>query len=202
MKNLVVKSVSKQVNENGAELELTNTENKSQIQYLVKKEIVVYGVKPTIDEETFKTKIGGTLSAMYIFRYQYNNSSGWTLNSTDVDISEYGITLEGQPQKNDSIVISCANDEISSVKYSQNIEIYVGIENELFNYVGVNCANPNIAFIVSGLQENGIRVSVLNQANKRAEIYLYSGLKTAIATVLTFDYYESATIEILVAKVV
>lgn len=197
MKNLVVKSVSKQVNENGAEIELTNTENKSQIEYLVKKEIVVNGVKPTIDKETFKTKIGGTLSDNYIFRY----TTVWTLNSEEVDLSEYGITLEGNSQNNDTIIVSCEDDEVSSIKYQQNIEIYVGVENELFNYFSVNCENPNIAFIVSGIQGNGIRVNILSQANKRAETYLYSGLKTAIVTVLTFDYYESATIEILVAKV-
>lgn len=198
MKNLVVKSVSKQVNENGAELELTNTENKSQIEYLVKKEIVVNGVKPTIDKETFKTKIGGTLASSYIFRF---SSGNWTLLSEEVDLSEYGITLEGEVHNDDIIIVSCADDEVSSIKYQQSIEIYIGVENELFNYFSVNCKNPNIAFIVSGIQGNGIRVGVLNQANRRAETYLYSGLKTAMVTVLTFDYYGSATIEILVAKV-
>lgn len=197
MKNLVVKSVSKQVNENGAEIELTNTENKSQIEYLIKKEIVVNGVKPTIDKETFKTKIGGTLASSYIFRY----TTVWTLNSEEVDLSEYGITLEGEVCNDDIIIVSCADDKVSSIQYQQSIEIYVGLENELFNYVSVNSENPSIAFNISGLQGNGIRVNVLSRANKTAETYLYSGLKTAIVTVLTFDYYESATIEILVAKV-
>lgn len=198
MKSLVVKSISKQLNENGVEVELTNSENKSQIEYLVKKEIVVRGVKTEIDKATFKTKIGGTLSNNYIFRF---SSGNWTLNSEEVDLSEYGITLEGEVHNDDIIIVSCADDEVSSIKYQQSIEIYVGVENELFNYFSVNCENPNIAFIVSGVQGNGVRVSVLNQANKRAESYLYSGLKTAMVTILTFDYYESATIEILVAKV-
>lgn len=54
-----------------------------------------------IDLDTFRTEISNT-SGTYVFLY----STAWTLNSTEVDISDYGITVTGTPIAADAISIA------------------------------------------------------------------------------------------------
>jgi hypothetical protein len=94
MKSLVVKGILTQLNDNGTELELGTNQFKAECEYIDKKTITIKSVKVTIDKDTFKTKMGGTLSNSYYYFQRVDNKWDMYGGAENVDLSEYGITLE------------------------------------------------------------------------------------------------------------
>ena len=201
MKSLVTTEQIKQVTDNGTELKLVSSQVKRECEYIVKKEISLKAVKVTIDKDTFKTAIGGTLSSSYYY-FQYLDNK-WDLygGAENVNLADYGITLDGDVFENDKINVFCdiVANEVTSTRYDQTLTVYRGAENEKFNYVNIFCDVPNISFVI------GYGTVYINN--------IYSGIKYKTESFFTSDwssanisaslvgYFDEATIKIIVAKV-
>lgn len=201
MKSLVITEQAKQVNDNGTELKLVSSQIKRECEYIVKKEISLKAVKVTINKETFKSAIGGTLSRSYYY-FQYLENK-WNLYDVadNVNLADYGITLDGDTFENDKIYVFCDTvaNVVTSTRYDQTLTVYRGAENEKFNYVNIFCDVPNISFVI------GYGTVYINN--------IYSGIKYKTESFFTSDwssanisaslvgYFDEATIKIIVAKV-
>ena len=204
MKSLVVKEITTQLDDNGLELELGTNQIKSECEYITKKEITLKAVKVTIDKDTFKTAMGGTLSESYYYFERTTNKWDMYDGAENVDLADYGITLDGTVNNGDRIYVYCDTDNnvVTSTNYEQTLVIYRGADNELFNYVNISCEVPNITFAVASVQSGGYTISVLGNVFKKAENYLKTNYKTAQITAYTSGYYDTVTVSIIVAKVI
>ena len=203
MKSLVVKEISTQLDENGLELELGTNQIKSECEYITKKEITLKAVKVTIDKDTFKTAIGGTLSEDYYYFQKTGNQ--WDLygGAENVDLADYGITLDGTTYEDDRVYVYCdtVNNVVTSTNYEQTLEIYRGASNEKFNYINISCEIPNVSFTVSSVQSGGSTINVLSNVLKKTENFFKSEYPTAKIIATTSGYYDTVTVSIIVAKV-
>ena len=204
MKSLVVKEISTQLNDNGTELELDTSQFKAECEYIVKKEVTISSVKVTIDKDTFKTKMGGTLSNSYYYFQRVDNKWNMYGGAEDVDLSEYGITLDGEVNEDDRLYVYCdtVNNVVTSTEYNQYLMIYSGAEKEYFNYVSLFCLVPNVRFMVGYIQSGVGEMSIYSEMSMKSENLLYSDYSQAIIRVTTKGYYDTATIKIIVAKVI
>ena len=88
MKSLVVSQNIKQITDNGTEQEIATSQTKREYEYFDKKEVSIKAVKVTIDGDTFKTAIGGTLSSSYYY-FEYSGSQ-WDMydGAENVDLAD------------------------------------------------------------------------------------------------------------------
>ena len=202
MKSLVVKEVSTQLNDNGTELELGTNQFKAECEYIDKKTITIKSVKVTIDKDTFKTKMGGTLSENYYYFYREDNK--WNLydGAENVNLAEYGIALDGEINEEDRVYIYCdtVNNEVTSTEYRQRIVVYKA--DGKFNYVNISCDVSNFAFSLASITSGGYELSLYGNVKLKTETLFSTDYTNCQITASTKGYYESATINIIVAKVI
>lgn len=205
MKSLVANEIIKQISDNGTELKLGSSQVKRDCEYITKKDIVVSGVKIAINKDTFISAVGGTLSReSYIFRYKNGNNTGWSLDDVGtVNLADYGITFDGTLNKGDMIYVYCdtVNNKITSYKYSQYIVVYEGSQYEYFNYANITCDNSQMSFALT--HNPNYNISLIGEITTKAELFFKSNYQH-LTIVASYDggYYEQATINIVVAKVV
>ena len=199
MKSIVVKEVVTQLNDDGTELEITTSQHKRDCEYIIKKEILMSTCKLSVDKDAFKTAMGGTLSNdSYYFSF---DGTDWKYGGNAIELSDYGITLEGTPKNTDYFYVYCdtVNNVVTNWEFTQNQnEIYIGGANEECNYININSQIPNMAFNVSS---GDYGVSVIGGVKVKSENFVsnYPNLKiTASCT----GYYEPTVITIILAKVV
>lgn len=202
MKSLVSNETIKQVNENGAELKLETVQTKQTCEYITKKQITVVAIKVSIDKDTFKSAIGGTLSKeTYYFQY---TGSQWNLYdiADNVTLADYGITIEGTSNNGDRIYVYCdtTNNIVKETKYDQSLTIFNGTG--IFNYVNISCDSPLISFSVFSVQPNGIEVSVYGNMKIKSENFLKNTYSNARIKMFALGDYGTSEINIIVAKVV
>ena len=88
----------------------------------------------SVEEDTFKTKVDNT-DGLYEFRKDGEN---WGLDVDgnlvfdDVDLSEYGISFEGEDKDRDTIVVILENSNIIFSSYEQACNIF---ENKTINFI-------------------------------------------------------------------
>lgn len=204
MKSLVVNQLVKQIDDNGTELKLEKTQIKRDCDYIATKEITLKAVKVTIDKDTFKTAIGGTLSSSYYY-FEYYNSQ-WDLygGAENVSLADYGITLDGNIVEGDRVYVFCdtAKNEVTSTRYDQTLTVYRGADNEKFNYVNISCDVPNISFLIGTVSGGGYVNTIYGGVNYKTESFFTSNYTTAKITASLVGYFDTATIKIIVAKVI
>lgn len=203
MKSLVVSQNIKQITDNGTEQEIATSQTKREYEYFDKKEVSIKAVKVTIDGDTFKTAIGGTLSSSYYY-FEYSGSQ-WDMydGAENVDLADYGIILEGNVLEYDRVYVYCdtVKNEVTGTDYNQEIVIYSGVDKEIFNYANISCDVPTIRFAI--LQKpNNSDVSILGTIKQKAEIFFSNDYKTAKIRASVSGYFDVATIKIIVAKVI
>ena len=204
MKSLVVNQLVKQIDDNGTELKLEKSQIKRDCEYIATKEITIKAVKVTIDENAFKTAIGGTLSRNYYY-FQYSDNQ-WNMydGAENVDLADYGITLDGDILEDDRVYVYCdtAKNEVKYTEYQQEMSLYRGTDTEKFNYVNISCEVPNFTFAVYSVQSGGYNYSVLGGAIYKSENFLATDYKTAKINAFVKGYFDETTIKIIVAKVI
>ena len=83
---------------------------------LTTSEELVSRLEIAIDNEIFIVKVENVVGT-YLFTY---DGTDWVLNSTVVDIAEYGITITGTPIENDSITVEVTeSDGVYSITYTE-----------------------------------------------------------------------------------
>ena len=203
MKSLVVSQNIKQITDNGTEQEIATSQTKREYEYFDKKEVSIKAVKVTIDEDKFKTAIGGTLSSSYYY-FEYSGSQ-WDMydGAENVDLADYGITLEGTVLEYDRIYVYCdtAKNVVTGTDYEQELTIYIGVDKEIFNYVNISCDVPTIRFAIYS-KPSGSYISILGTIKQKAEIFFSNDYKTAKISAYVSGYFDVATIKIIVAKVI
>ena len=198
MKSIVVKEVVTQLNDDGTELELSTSQYKRNCENIIKKEILMTTCKVDIDKDTFISAMGGTLSSSYHFTF---DGTDWKYSNNTITLSDYGITLEGNPKTNDYIDVYCdtVNNVVTNWVFSQNNnEIYVGGENEMCNYINITSPIPNMTFNVSATTYS---VSVIGNVKTKVENFISDYPKLKITASCT-GYYEPMVVTIILAKVV
>lgn len=203
MKSLVVSQNIKQITDNGTEQEISTSQTKREYEYFDTKETTIKAVKVTIDGDIFKTAIGGTLSSNYYY-FEYSGSQ-WDMydGAENVDLADYGITLDGNIVEYDRVYVYCdtAKNIVTGTDYQQELTIYSGVDKEIFNYVNISCDVPTIRFAI--LQKpNNSDISILGTIKQKAEIFFSSDYKTAKIRAYVSGYFDSATVKIIVAKVI
>lgn len=202
MKSLVVKEISTQLNDNGTELELNTNQFKANCECIDKKVITITSVKVTIDKDTFKTKMGGTLSENYYYFYREDNK--WNLydGAENVNLAEYGITLDGEINEEDRVYIYCdtVNNEVTSTEYRQQLVIYKA--GGKFNYVNISCDVSNFTFNLYSVTSGGYELSLYGNAKIKTETLFSTDYTNFQVVASTKGYYDTATINIIVAKVI
>ena len=91
----------------------------------------------SVDEETFTNKIGVGNYSVYQFIYDNANST-WRLNNVSVDIEDYGITIDGTPAQNDTIIVGISlktqlKDEVLTKSILAGTTQFF-IQDEIFDY--------------------------------------------------------------------
>ena len=78
-----------------------------------------------VDRTAFTTKVGAANRGTYTFTY---SSSNWTLSGSNVTLSDYGITYNGTPADNDTIVVKYITGILLpnnvSQQQLQEVEVY------------------------------------------------------------------------------
>jgi hypothetical protein len=201
MKSLVVKQVSTQINDNGTELELGTNQFKANCEYIDKKVVTITSVKVTIDKDTFKTKMGGTLSNSYYYFSREDNQWNLYNGADNVNLAEYGITLDGEVNEDDRLYVYCdtVNNVVTSTGYQQQIVVYKA--DGKFNYVNIACDVSNATFNIYSVSSGGYESSIYGGVKLKTETLLgnYSNCKIVASTT---GYYDTATVSIIVAKVI
>lgn len=199
MKSIVVKEVVTQLNDDGTELELSTSQYKRNYENIIKKEILMSTCKLTVDKDAFKTAMGGTLSNdSYYFSFDGTN---WKYSGNAIELSDYGISLEGTPKNTDYFYVYCDTDNnvVTSWEFSQNNnEIYIGGANEVCNYININSQIPNMVFNISS---GDYGVSVIGGVKVKSENIVSNYPEVKITASCT-GYYEPTVVTIILAKVV
>lgn len=202
MKSLVVNQLAKQIDDNGTELKLEKSQIKKECEYIATKEITLKAVKVTIDKDTFKTAMGGTLSSSYYY-FQYTDEK-WNLygGAENVNLADYGITLEGDIVEEDRVYVFCDTVEnvVTSTRYDQTLTVYRGADNEKFNYINISCDVPNISFSI-GYGSTYVN-SIYSGVKYKTDSFFGNDYATAKITAYLIGYFDEATIKIIVAKVI
>lgn len=203
MKSLVVSQNIKQVIDNGIEQEISTSQTKREYEYFDTKETTIKAVKVTIDGDKFKTAIGGTLSSNYYY-FEYSGSQ-WDMydGAENVDLADYGITLEGNIVEYDRVYVYCdtTNNVVTGTDYIQEIVVYMGVDKEIFNYINISCDVPTIRLAIYS-KPSGSYVSVFGAIKQKAELFFSNDYKTAKITAYVSGNFDVATIKIIVAKVI
>ena len=199
MKSIVVKEVVTQLNDDGTELELSTSQYKRDCEYITKKEILMSTCKLSVDKDAFKTAMGGTLSNdSYYFSF---DGTDWKFGGNAIDLSDYGIILEGTPKNTDYFYVYCdtVNNVVTSWQFTQNQnEIYIGGANEVCNYVNITSPVPNMVF---NLSSGDYGVSVIIGVKVKSENFVSNYPKLKITASCT-GYYEPMVVTIILAKVI
>lgn len=201
MKSLVVKGILTQLNDDGTELELGTNQFKAECEYIDKKTITIKSVKVTIDKDTFKTKMGGTLSNSYYYFQRVDNQWDMYGGAENVDLSEYGITLDGEVNESDRVYVYCdtVNNVVTSTDYQQQIIVYKA--DGKFNYVNIACDVSNATFSIRSVSSGGYESSVYGGVKLKTETLFVSDYSNCKIVAYTTGYYDTATVSIIVAKV-
>lgn len=203
MKSLVVSQNIKQVIDNGIEQEISTSQTKREYEYFDTKETTIKAVKVTIDQNAFKTAIGGTLSSSYYY-FEYSGSQ-WDMydGAENVDLADYGITLDGDILEGDRVYVYCdtTNNVVTGTNYEQEVVLYMGVDKEIFNYINVSCDVPTIRLAILS-KPGGSYISILGTIKQKAEIFFSNDYKSAKITAYVSGKFDVATIKIIVAKVI
>lgn len=201
MKSLVVKEILTQLNDNGTELELGTNQFKAECEYTDKKVVTITSVKVTIDKDTFKTAIGGTLSNSYYYFQRVDNQWDMYGGAENVSLADYGITLDGEVNENDRVYVYCdtVNNVVTSTDYQQQIVVYKA--DGKFNYVNIACDVSNATFSILSVSSGGYESSVYSGIKLKTETLFVSDYSNCKIVALTTGYYDTATVSIIVAKV-
>lgn len=201
MKSLVVTEQKKQINDNGTELKLASSQIKKECEYIATKEISLKAVKVTIDKDTFKSAMGGTLSSSYYY-FQYLDNK-WDLygGAENVNLADYGITLDGDVVEDDRIYVYCDTVEnvVTSTRYDQTLTVYRGANNEKFNYINIFCDVPNVYFSI-GAGTSYIN-TIYSGVQYKTDSFFVNDYTAAQITAYLSGYFDETTIKIIVAKV-
>ena len=202
METLVVNEISKKIYENGNETILQTNEYKRDCEYIVEKDVKIYGIKVEINEAKFIEQIGTLSSVYYTFTY---TGSAWKLNNNTVNLASYGITLKGysggEPVEGEFFDVNCdtAEQKVTSVVYSRNVTVYQDANSNIFNYVKIACDNSIIKLSCS--YGTSLSTTIISEINSRVEFTYETGYRNLKIRANTTEYFESAEIKIIVARI-
>lgn len=135
-----------------------------------------------IDGDTYRT---ATSDAPFLWLgYDENDEKWFDGDENEIDLATYGITINGTPQGQDTLIIR-NNDGVITYNYLESTNIYPDDSNNFWNYVCVTCSLPteieigNVIHIVTEKVEIDLNaygfqgaVNSWNRAKKDVEVNL------------------------------
>lgn len=217
MDKLSITQKVKQILENGNEDVILEKQTIVPLNVITTKQLTVSAIKVNLDESVFRNAFNNdlTVNSGYIYFEYVNNNWRASHHHDDavVNLQDYGISLElngNSVKAEDTILVYCQNNKIEKVYYESDILVYEGAGNDKFNYIKVECNDPNVDIEAFGYlsTQYGITKNIFAFSRYRAESFISTG-QPQVNTILLKptvkigykEYFENAKVDIVVARV-